>query len=410
MIHANLHCVSMIRKLRGRALDMQFARRHNEGSWSALVVANDDKEHSPMSSRDDRMLISSMSRRRSRRRLLAAMATGWPLAVIGNQLPARAQDGAATATPCPASTPEEAIAVTEAYFEAFNAGDAEALGELLADDYTHQGALVSQQDREVHKERLRTNRKAFPDGHYDVQDVLADGDLVMVRHVFTGTLQAPYAGVEPQGQQVAVRGVHIHHVACGKIVETWNNGDGLGLLRQIGAHPAGPASRAPQHASTPAASPVASCPPGTAEENTEIGRRWTEEALDTHQLDVLDQFVAEDIVHHAGLYRDEIGRDALKGDLAALIAVFPAIRFTADVVVATDSQAAVRWTGRGTNNGEFQGQPPTGKGVEFTGTNVYRIACGEIVEGWSEPDSLGLLQKLGVVPAIQPVITGMPEA
>jgi hypothetical protein len=36
--------------------------------------------------------------------------------------------------------------------------------------------------------------------------------------------------------------------------------------------------------------------------------------------------------------------------------------------------------------------------VEFTGTNVYRIACGVIVEGWSEPDSLGLLRQLGIVP------------
>jgi predicted ester cyclase len=70
----------------------------------------------------------------------------------------------------------------------------------------------------------------------------------------------------------------------------------------------------------------------------------------------------------------------------------------------------VRWTGRGPNDGELQGQPPTGASVEFTGTNINRIACGEIVEGWSEPDSLGLLQQLGLVPVVQPVLTGTPEA
>ena len=351
-----------------------------------------------------------MTRQHSRRTLLSAAAASLPLAVLGNHLAVEAQSDVATATPCAPTTPEEAIALAGAYFDAFNAGDAEALGALLADDYTHHGAVVSQQDKAVHLERLRTNHAAFPDGHYDVQDVFADGDLVVARFVFTGTLQAPYAGVAPDGQQVTVRGVHIHRVACGKIVETWNNGDALGLLRQIGALPAGPASRTPQHASTPAASPAASCPPGTVAENAEIARRWTEEALDRHELDVLDEFVAVDIVHHAGLYRDEIGRDALKGDLAALIAAFPDIRFTADVVVATDSQAAVRWTGRGSNDGEFQGRPPTGKSVEFTGTNVYRIACGQIVEGWSEPDSLGLLQQLGIVPTVQPVVAGTPEA
>ena len=285
-----------------------------------------------MTTRPDRTWPSTPSRPRSRRTFLGAMLAGAPLAVAANRGAARAQDEASEATPCPATTPEEAIAVAEAYFAAFNSGDADALGALLADDYTHHGALVAQQDRELHKERLLTNQAAFPDGQYDLEDVFAEGDLVVVRHVFTGTLQQPYAGVEPQGQPVAVRGVHIHRVACGKIVETWNNGDGLGLLRQIGALPGGPSPRTPQHASTPAASPTASCPPGSADESATIARRWTEEALDTHNLDILDEIVAVDTVHHAGLYIDEIGRDALKSDLNALLTSFPDIGFTADVV------------------------------------------------------------------------------
>jgi steroid delta-isomerase-like uncharacterized protein len=168
---------------------------------------------------------------------------------------------------------------------------------------------------------------------------------------------------------------------------------------------AGPSPRTPlETAATPGgASPVAACPPGSAEENAAIARRWTEEALDSHNLDLLDAFVAPDLVHHAGLFVDEIGRDQLKEDLAALIAAFPDIRFTADVVVATDDRAAVRWTGRGTHQGVLQGIAPTGRQVVFTGINVYRLACGQIVEGWSEPDALGLLRQLGVVPEIAPV-------
>lgn len=316
-----------------------------------------------------------------------------------------AQEG----TPCPPTSDAEAIAVAEAYFDAFNAGDAEALGAVLAPDYRHHGALVSQQDRDLHMERLRINHAAFPDGHYEIQDIFAQGDLVVVRHVFTGALQGPYAGVEPQGQPVAVRGVHIHRVVCGLISETWNSGDGLGLLRQIGALPAaGPSPRTPlQQMATPAATP-ANCPPGTAEENAAIGRRWTEEALDTHNLDLLDAFVAPDLVHHAGLFVDEVGRDALKADLAALLTAFPDARFTADVVVATPDRAAVRWTGRGTHNGPLQSLAPTGKSVEFTGINIYRIACGQIVEGWSEVDSLGLLRQLGAIPEISPTGPATP--
>jgi steroid delta-isomerase-like uncharacterized protein len=339
----------------------------------------------------------------TRRGLLRAV--GGLMAVLTTRAPiasAVAQDG----TPCPVTTSEEAVAVAKAYFAAFNAGDAEALGALLAPDYRHHGALVTDQDRELHQERLRTNRIAFPDGRYELADIFAQGDLVAVRHVFTGTLQGPYAGVEPTGQPVAVRGVHIHRVVCGQIVETWNSGDALGLLRQIGALPSpGPSPRTPlEVVATPAvASPVPSdCPPGSPKESAEIGRRWTEDALDGRNLDLLDEFVAEDLVHHAGLFVDEIGREALKEDLAELIAAFPDVRFTADVIVASEDRAAVRWTGRGTHQGELQGLAPTGLPVVFTGINVYRIACGQIVEGWSEPDALGLLRQLGVVPEISP--------
>jgi steroid delta-isomerase-like uncharacterized protein len=338
--------------------------------------------------------------RQTRRGLTKAIGGGLALTLAARApFATLAQEG----TPCPETTTDEAIAVAEAYFAAFNEGDADALGALLAPDYQHHGALVNDQDRDLHMERLRTNHEAFPDEHYEVADVFANGDLVAARFIYTGTLQGPYAGVEPEGQPVAVRGVHIHRIACGQIVETWNSGDGLGLLRQIGALPSPPPSpRTPLHEQTTpgAATPAADCPPASAELTETIVRRWTEEALDTHELDVLDEFVAEDLIHHAGLFVDEIGRDALKEDFVALLGAFPDSRWSADVIVATEDRAAVRWTGRGTHEGEMQGMEPTGLPVVLTGINVYRIDCGQIVEGWSEPDSLGLLRQLGVVPEI----------
>jgi steroid delta-isomerase-like uncharacterized protein len=337
--------------------------------------------------------------------LLAVVLAGSPPG-LGRLQPAAAQGSAAAGTPCPSTTTADAVAIAQAYFAAFDVGDADALDALLAPDYHHHGALVSEQDRDSHKQRLITNHIAFPDGHYAVEDIIANGDLLAVRWVFTGTLQAPYAGVTPQGQPVAVRGVHIHRITCGQILETWNSGDALGLLRQIGAFPGpGPSPRTPQQvAATPIIASPTACAPGTAEENAAIARRWTNDALDSHTLDRLDQIVAPDVVHHAGLFVDEIGRDQLKKDLAALIAAFPDVRFTADVVVADEDGAAVRWTGRGTHEGTLQGIAPTGRSVAFTGINVYRIACSQIVEGWSEPDALGLLQQLGVVPEITPVV------
>ena len=69
----------------------------------------------------------TIARPRSRRRLLAALAAGLPFAVIGKRFAVLAQDDAAGATPCPDTTPDVAIAVAEAYFDAFNTGDADEI-------------------------------------------------------------------------------------------------------------------------------------------------------------------------------------------------------------------------------------------------------------------------------------------
>ena len=95
---------------------------------------------------------------------------------------------------------------------------------------------------------------------------------------------------------------------------------------------------------------------------------------------------------------------SMEGDIADL----PGLRKLCDefgaLLVVDDSHGTgvMGKTGRGTHEGEFQGLAPTDLPVVLTGINVYRIDCGQIVEGWSEPDSLGLLRQLGVVPEAAP--------
>ena len=60
----------------------------------------------------------------------------------------------------------------------------------------------------------------------------------------------------------------------------------------------------------------------------------------------------------------------------------------------------MRFTIRGTHQGEGMGIPPTGKRVVSTGIDIFRIADGRIVERWGEVDDLGLRQQLGALPPI----------
>jgi predicted ester cyclase len=44
--------------------------------------------------------------------------------------------------------------------------------------------------------------------------------------------------------------------------------------------------------------------------------------------------------------------------------------------------------------------PPTGKQVTGSGISIHRIADGKIAEAWVNFDTLGMLQQLGVIPAM----------
>jgi steroid delta-isomerase-like uncharacterized protein len=78
---------------------------------------------------------------------------------------------------------------------------------------------------------------------------------------------------------------------------------------------------------------------------------------------------------------------------------FPDLRFTIEDQIAEGDRVVVRWTMRGTNLGEYQGWPPTGKTITVTGISAFRIAGGKIQEIHVNMDRHGLMEQMGWVPA-----------
>jgi predicted ester cyclase len=76
---------------------------------------------------------------------------------------------------------------------------------------------------------------AFPDLHFTLEDRIAEGDKVVSRWTFHGTHKGELQGMPPSGKQVTMTGISIDRLAWGKVVESWDNPDQLGLLQQIGA-------------------------------------------------------------------------------------------------------------------------------------------------------------------------------
>jgi predicted ester cyclase len=69
---------------------------------------------------------------------------------------------------------------------------------------------------------------------YTVEDIVAEGDRVVVRGNCTGTHDGGYFGAPPTGGRVAVGGITIDRISAGRTVESWQQYDTLVLSLQLG--------------------------------------------------------------------------------------------------------------------------------------------------------------------------------
>jgi steroid delta-isomerase-like uncharacterized protein len=141
----------------------------------------------------------------------------------------------------------------------------------------------------------------------------------------------------------------------------------------------------------------------STEDNKALARRVSEEGLNQHNTALVDELCAPDFVFHTGS-RTIQGLAAYKHFLAQFFSAFPDGQFTTEDLLAEGDGVAVRRTFRGTHKGNLRGLPPTGRQVTITDMALLHVANGKFVEAWNHSDDLGLLQQLGVIPALSGVL------
>lgn len=80
-------------------------------------------------------------------------------------------------------------------------------------------------------------RRACPDWHSDVHQLVAEGDIVVERFTASGTHHGELMGVKATGNTLTLPGINIFRVRGDKIVERWGCLDQAGLMRQLGLIP-----------------------------------------------------------------------------------------------------------------------------------------------------------------------------
>jgi steroid delta-isomerase-like uncharacterized protein len=73
-------------------------------------------------------------------------------------------------------------------------------------------------------------RSAVPDARYVVDDLIAEGDRVVVRWRMLGTHERAFGDIPPTGQPITLNGIAVYRLELGKLVERWVVSDVYGLL------------------------------------------------------------------------------------------------------------------------------------------------------------------------------------
>ena len=115
-------------------------------------------------------------------------------------------------------------------------GDLAAIDDYYAAGYIEHDVLPPSipSGREGMRQLMAVFRAAFPDLHYAVDDVVADGDKVVLRVMGSGTMHGPLFGLAATGRSASWSEIHISRFAGGKVVEHWSVTDQLGMLQQLG--------------------------------------------------------------------------------------------------------------------------------------------------------------------------------
>ncbi len=129
--------------------------------------------------------------------------------------------------------------------------------------------------------------------------------------------------------------------------------------------------------------------------------RIIDDLVNKGQFAKFDELISDRIVSHDPTEPGPIvGGDAYRAAMQATRAALANLQVRIDDFVVDGNKVAYRWTATARHVGELHGIAASGKDVEFSGIDIARVEEGRLVEEWMNWDALGLLRRLGAVPAL----------
>lgn len=147
------------------------------------------------------------------------------------------------------------------------------------------------------------------------------------------------------------------------------------------------------HYSTGGSGPVENTT--VADRNEQLVREYFQAVWNDGDLELFDTDVVSDdyLMHHQSDVDYSV--EELREAWADWHQAFPDLSNEIEDLIATDNRVVIRYRFSGTHEGPVMDVPATGKRVETTGTVIFSLEDGQIVEEWAMDDVFGLLQQIG---------------
>jgi len=134
---------------------------------------------------------------------------------------------------------QDNLRTTRNAFDAWNAQDPDRYLTYLDEKWIAESDTMPAPVRghAAAKEFMRLYVTAFPDLHFDIDQMLASGEFVVTRWTATGTHRGALMGIAPTNRRSVTHGCNVSEFKNGKPVHDWIYWDVANMLRQLGVMP-----------------------------------------------------------------------------------------------------------------------------------------------------------------------------
>ncbi|KAH0525619.1 hypothetical protein TsFJ059_007966 [Trichoderma semiorbis] len=142
--------------------------------------------------------------------------------------------------------------------------------------------------------------------------------------------------------------------------------------------------------------------------NRQVITRYFQEFWTNGNPDIVDELCADNVTVFYPMHGRMVGKAATKECLAKFKQAFPDISFrllSPFPLIAEENYVVARWFGGGKHTGPAfydlpvgsLPEPNTGKEMRFSGTTIYKLENGKILEETGEESGLVAMQQLGFI-------------